>query len=212
MFCSETPAGSESSTQIVSPAGMTGGPAARICSKVGRFTVAIRVPAGCVATIVAGCRAGSARVVVPVRPGFEVAVTHFLETGKLWGGEGEPPQINTPLYVSIIDEIRERTGAPQGEKAVGDPWDVRVPTALGGHGPRITATAALEARRLRPDLVTTAAFELAAPASGATISPTSAFFFRTVPSKGAMIRVLSTATSASFSANLATSMEATTRL
>ena len=36
-------------------------------------------------------------------------------------------------------------------------------------------------------MVTTAAFELAAPASGATISPTSAFFFRTVPSKGAML-------------------------
>jgi hypothetical protein len=75
-------------------------------------------------------RAGSARVVVPVRPGFEVAVTHFLETGKLWGGEGEPPSINSPLYVSIIDEIRERTGAPQGEIPVGEPWDARVPTAL----------------------------------------------------------------------------------
>ena len=75
-------------------------------------------------------RAGSARVVVPARPGFEVAVTHFLETGKLWGGEGEPPRINSPLYVSIIDEIRERTGAPKGEVAVGEPWDTRVPTAL----------------------------------------------------------------------------------
>jgi hypothetical protein len=75
-------------------------------------------------------RAGSARVVVPVRPGFEVAVTHFVETGKLWGGEGEPPQINDPLYVSIIDELRERTGAPEGEKAVGEPWESRVPTAL----------------------------------------------------------------------------------
>jgi hypothetical protein len=75
-------------------------------------------------------RAGSARVVVPVRPGFEYAVTHFIETGKLWGGEEEPPQINTPLYVSIIDEIRERTGAPRGEKPMGEPWDVRVPTAL----------------------------------------------------------------------------------
>lgn len=75
-------------------------------------------------------RAGSARVVVPVRPGFEVAVTHFLETGKLWGGEGDPPQINTPLYVSIVDEIRERTGAPKGEIPVGQPWEARVPTAL----------------------------------------------------------------------------------
>jgi hypothetical protein len=75
-------------------------------------------------------RAGSARVVVPVRPGFELAVAHFLETGKLWGGEGEPPQINSPMYVSIIDEIRERTGAPKGELPVGTPWETRVPTAL----------------------------------------------------------------------------------
>ncbi len=75
-------------------------------------------------------RAGSARVVVPVRPGFELAVTHFLETGKLWGGEGEPPQINSPMYLSIIDEIRERTGAPKGELPTGEPWETRVPTAL----------------------------------------------------------------------------------
>ena len=75
-------------------------------------------------------RAGSARVVVPVRPGFEVAVTHFIETGKIWGGDGDPPAINSPLYVSIVDEIRERTGAPQGDQPVGDPWDVRVPTVL----------------------------------------------------------------------------------
>lgn len=75
-------------------------------------------------------RAGSARVVVPVRPGFERAITHFLETGKLWAGEGAPPQINNPLYVSIIDEIRERTDAPQGEIPVGEPWETRVPTTL----------------------------------------------------------------------------------
>lgn len=75
-------------------------------------------------------RAGSVRVVVPVRPGFETALTHYLETGKLWGGDGEPPRINSPLYVSIIDEIRERTGAPRDEVPMGEPWDNRVPTAL----------------------------------------------------------------------------------
>jgi hypothetical protein len=65
-----------------------------------------------------------------VRPGFEVAVTHFLETGKIWGGEGDPPEIHSPLYVSIIDEIKERTGAPKGEVPVGEPWEARVPTEL----------------------------------------------------------------------------------
>jgi hypothetical protein len=75
-------------------------------------------------------QAGAARVVVPARPGFEVALTHFLETGKLWNGEGSPPAISSPLYVSIIDEIKGRTGAGQDEIAVGEPWDVRVPTPL----------------------------------------------------------------------------------
>ncbi|MGA4840214.1 hypothetical protein [Streptomyces sp. G45] len=31
-------------------------------------------------------RAGAARVVFPVRPGFESAVVHFLETGEVWNG------------------------------------------------------------------------------------------------------------------------------
>jgi hypothetical protein len=44
-------------------------------------------------------QAGAARVVVPVRPGFEVALTHYLETLEIWNGEGEPPTINSPLYV-----------------------------------------------------------------------------------------------------------------
>ena len=75
-------------------------------------------------------KAGAARVVISVRPGFETALQHYLDTGKLWDGQGEPPQITSPLYVSIVDEIKERTGAPQGEILVGEPWDIRVPTNL----------------------------------------------------------------------------------
>jgi hypothetical protein len=75
-------------------------------------------------------KAGAARVVVSVRSGFEPALQHYLDTGKLWNGQGAPPQITSPLYVSIVDEIKERTGASQGEIAVGEAWDVRVPTNL----------------------------------------------------------------------------------
>jgi hypothetical protein len=75
-------------------------------------------------------QAGAARVVVPVRPGFEEAIVHFLETGEIWNGSGSPPPINSPLYVSITEEIKERTGAPQGEIPVGDPWPTIVPTPL----------------------------------------------------------------------------------
>jgi hypothetical protein len=31
-------------------------------------------------------RAGAARVVFPVRPGFEAAIIHYLETGEIWNG------------------------------------------------------------------------------------------------------------------------------
>jgi hypothetical protein len=72
-------------------------------------------------------KAGYARVVVPVRPGFEGAVSYFLEHAAPWEGQGDPP-INDPLYKPIVDEIKERTGADQGEIAVGDPWETRLPT------------------------------------------------------------------------------------
>jgi hypothetical protein len=75
-------------------------------------------------------QSGAARVVVPVRTGFEAAVIHYLETGEIWNGAGDPPPINSPLYVSIVEEIKERTGAPQGEIPVGESWETAVPTSL----------------------------------------------------------------------------------
>jgi hypothetical protein len=74
-------------------------------------------------------RAGAARVVFPVRPGFEAAVIHFLETGEIWNG-GPPPDISSSFYVPIIKEIEEATGAPGSEMPVGDPWLVHLPTTL----------------------------------------------------------------------------------
>jgi hypothetical protein len=74
-------------------------------------------------------RAGAARVVLSVRPGFEHAVATYLETGAIWDG-GDLPPIGSPLYVSIIEEIRERDQAPGDEVEQGDPWDVRLPTTL----------------------------------------------------------------------------------
>jgi hypothetical protein len=74
-------------------------------------------------------RAGAARVVFPVRPGFEAAVVHYLESGEIWNG-GAPPDISSSLYLPIVTEIQEQTGAPQGEVPVGDPWLVHLPTTL----------------------------------------------------------------------------------
>lgn len=69
-------------------------------------------------------QAGMARVIVTVKPGFEDAVQFFLTTGKIWNG-GEVPVIGDPLYMSIVDEMRQPTGKPQGKY-----WITRLPTTL----------------------------------------------------------------------------------
>ncbi len=74
-------------------------------------------------------KAGAARVVVPVRPGFEMAVDHFLATGDPWIG-GEIPDVASELYVPIVQELRESLGAPGDEVAQGAPWSVTLPTSL----------------------------------------------------------------------------------
>jgi len=74
-------------------------------------------------------KAGAARVLVSVRPGFEGAVTHFLDTGSVWGGHGTP-DLASPLFVDIVQEIKEQQGAALQEAPVIDRWPARVPTSL----------------------------------------------------------------------------------
>ena len=69
-------------------------------------------------------QAGMARVIVTVKPGFEDAVQFFMTTGKIWNG-GEVPVIGDPMYMSIVDEMRQPTGEPQGKY-----WISRIPTTL----------------------------------------------------------------------------------
>ncbi|RZJ71539.1 hypothetical protein [Flavobacterium sp.] len=70
-------------------------------------------------------QAGMARVVVSVKPGFEDAVTHYMETGQIWNG-GEMPVIGDPLYLSIVDELAEP------EYTIEETWETVVPTSLIG--------------------------------------------------------------------------------
>jgi hypothetical protein len=74
-------------------------------------------------------KAGYCRAVVPVRPGFEGAVDHFMTFGEIWNG-GPLPAISTDLYLPIADELAERLDQPGDEIPQGDPWEVRVPTSL----------------------------------------------------------------------------------
>jgi hypothetical protein len=73
-------------------------------------------------------KAGAARIVVPVRPGFEGALAHYHETGDVWMGE-EIPDMFSDLYVSIIAEIKARN-LEQGKEVCVAEWDVKLPTTL----------------------------------------------------------------------------------
>lgn len=69
-------------------------------------------------------QAGMARIIVTVKPGFENAVQFFMETGIIWNG-GAVPVIGDPMYMSIVDEMRQPTGVAQGKY-----WITKVPTTL----------------------------------------------------------------------------------
>ncbi|TGD58594.1 hypothetical protein [Flavobacterium humi] len=68
-------------------------------------------------------QSGMARVIVTARPGFEEAVNWYMATGQVWNG-GQVPTMDDPLFVSIVEELRETEGE------VEETWESRVPTSL----------------------------------------------------------------------------------
>lgn len=77
---------------------------------------------------VAFLRAGSARVVVPARPGFERAVLHWLVYQEPFLGDPLPLP-DDPLYVSIATEIHDLTAGPPGGEP-GESWETVLSTSL----------------------------------------------------------------------------------
>lgn len=69
-------------------------------------------------------QSGMARVIVPVREGFEQAVPFFMETGDIWNGGGLVLDDNSDLYLSIVEEMQEVEGVVEEE------WQTTVPTSL----------------------------------------------------------------------------------
>ena len=70
-------------------------------------------------------QAGLARVIVTVKPGFENAVMHYMKFGQIWNG-GQTPILGDPLYLSIVDELKEQ------EYTVEETWETVLPTQLIG--------------------------------------------------------------------------------
>ena len=85
-------------------------------------------------------RAGAARVIVPAHPAYTETVLHYLATNEIWNG-GEPPTLNDPLYISIVDELKADAGgnidrdlpvcaADSPYPCLADEWEVKLPTTL----------------------------------------------------------------------------------
>lgn len=75
-------------------------------------------------------KAGSARVVVPVRPGFEKAVLLFIKTRSIiWEGK-DVPTVNDPMYVDIVEEMKEKLDILNYDGILKDSWKYLVPTTL----------------------------------------------------------------------------------
>src|SRR5262249_35758985 len=74
-------------------------------------------------------RAGAVRVAFPVRPNFEAAVLHYLDTGELWT-QGDPPPIVSERYLPMLEELRNAAAFPADGIPVGKPFEIRVPTTL----------------------------------------------------------------------------------
>lgn len=80
-------------------------------------------------TFTAFLRAGMARVLVAVTPGYDDAVLHYLCTREPWDG-GPSPVIGDPLFIPLHEEVRQQQDDRLGGVPEGDPWTFTVPTSL----------------------------------------------------------------------------------
>lgn len=69
-------------------------------------------------------QAGMARVIVPVKRGYEASLLYYLDTKEVWNG-GTAPVVDDPLYVPLIKDVED-----QGPTPVGDKFETRMPTSL----------------------------------------------------------------------------------
>ncbi|CAM1372653.1 hypothetical protein [Tenacibaculum xiamenense] len=68
-------------------------------------------------------KSGMARVLVPIREGFEEPLINFITTGNVSLDPNKPNDF--PFFLSIMDELKK----PVGE-IVGDSWNTKVPSTL----------------------------------------------------------------------------------
>ena len=72
---------------------------------------------------------GAARVVLPIRPGYEAAFEKFLNTGKT-PTTAELLDVGGPFWASLVAELRDQAASDDSEMTVGTPWEYRLASDL----------------------------------------------------------------------------------
>lgn len=69
-------------------------------------------------------QSGMAKVVVPIKHGYEAAVAFYMETGDVWTGSRMVIHTDDETYLSLVDEMNAVEGFVEAE------WQTTVPTTL----------------------------------------------------------------------------------
>jgi len=72
---------------------------------------------------------GAARIVLPIRPGYEIAFEKFLNTGKT-PTTPELLDVGGPFWASLITQLRDQAESDDSETTVGKPWEYRLASDL----------------------------------------------------------------------------------
>lgn len=68
-----------------------------------------------------------ARVLLPVKPAYNLAILYFLNSGTLWLG----PSVEPPVHEADVTLVNELKRLPQdGERIQGNPWEFSIPTTM----------------------------------------------------------------------------------
>ncbi|MDJ0624344.1 MAG: hypothetical protein QNJ17_15370, partial [Desulfocapsaceae bacterium] len=70
--------------------------------------------------------AGFAKLLIPVKRGFETEVMYFMETGEVWKNPDFVLDVKDDLYVAAADEM----ATADEEIKIEDSWQTKLPTGL----------------------------------------------------------------------------------
>ena len=74
-------------------------------------------------------QAGSARVLLPVRPDFAAIVLYYLSSGTIWPGANTLAP-TYEKYVSLVSELKTVAEVKHDSKYISKPWKITIPTSM----------------------------------------------------------------------------------